>query len=182
MNTKNVARGLVSRFQRLLLALLVATVLFGSFPVGKAHAWAYSVPTGRPGAAGAPTIYVGKLPNLTLYSQTGPTAYRSPASPGAQTVMAVYTVQRWNGSTWAKVTQSGPFVRQISATQQYVNFPAAYILPTISNGSVRVVWSFVWGTSTGTQLGTLVLVPSLASDHVCLIQRCVSVPGYFQIW
>jgi hypothetical protein len=38
MNTKNVARTLVSKLKRVLLAALVAIVLFSSLPVGEAHA------------------------------------------------------------------------------------------------------------------------------------------------
>jgi hypothetical protein len=40
MNTKKFSRGMVSKLQRTLLAMLVVIVLFGSLPVGKAHAQA----------------------------------------------------------------------------------------------------------------------------------------------
>jgi hypothetical protein len=188
MNTKNVARRMASKVQRTLVSALILMVLFSTFPTGKASAWAYDSWSLRPGAVSAPAINVSNLRlgdgniYLTLLSNTGAVAYRSPASTGAQNVAAVYTVQKWNGASWVNVTKKGPFIGQISATQSYLVFNPVYITLSPTNGYMRIVWSFVWSTTTGVQLGGTNLVSNLANDYVCLRPRCFSYTGYFQVW
>jgi hypothetical protein len=186
MKTKAASHVLVLRPRTLLLAVLAVIILFGTFPVRHAHAWGYGGSSGKPGAAVAPQIYVadlyqGNVSRFTLMSDAGPIAYRSPASTGAQDVLAMYTVEWWNGSSWVILTQSGPHLQRIGATEKYTIFPSVYFQPNFNQGSFRVTWVFAWSTSTGTQLGATMLVPNAKEDHVCLTKRCISVPGYFWV-
>jgi len=181
------SNGLASKIQKIAVFVLALVVLFSALPAGKAYAWSYATPSGRPGAASIPTIYVGDLympwgsTQFTLYGSTGPIAYRSPGSTGAQTVAAVYTVQKLVGSSWVTTATAGMFTGQIGATQSSYRFPTPYIQPVESRGYFRVTWTFVWHSSTGTYLGGTNVVSNLATDHVCVTtsRLCFTAAGYF---
>lgn len=188
MFAKSVVKGSLGKLQKVLLVAAALVVLMAGLPVGQAYAWSYANLSGRPGSVGIPTIYIGDLlmpwgsTQFTLYGNTGPVAYRSPASTGAQQVSAVYTVQTLVGSSWVNTATTGVFYGQISAAQGSYRFPAPYIQPVASRGIFRVSWSFVWSTSTGVSLGATNVISHLASDHVCVTPHrlCKSYPGYFQ--
>ena len=178
---------LVSTFQRILLAVLVVMVVLGSAPVSKAHAWTYGASTGRPGSVILPTIYVGDLlmpwglRQFTLYGSTGPLAYRSPATTGAQAVAARYVVEKWNGSAWVMTTQTGVLTGTIAAGQRAYRFAAPYIQPVASRGYFRITYIFAWSAN-GVGLGGTSVMGNLTSDHVCVTpyRLCQSYAGFFR--
>lgn len=189
MSAKTGFRGLVGKLHKTLMVALVLVVLFSSLPIGKAYAWSYANPISRPGAVSVPpAIYIGDLmmpwgsTAFTLYGSTGPVAYRSPGSSGAQIVGAQYFVQTWNGSRWVNTAQTGTFTGQISASQTYYRFPAPYIQPLVSRGTFRVMYTFVWTTTAGATLGATNVLPNLKNDHICVttLRLCQTSAGYFQ--
>ncbi|MEO5887567.1 MAG: hypothetical protein ABIQ77_07885 [Anaerolineales bacterium] len=197
MNTKNVSRGMVSKLQKTLLAVLMVMVLFGSLPAGKAHAWTYMNPVARPGRVYVPTTITVQDIRFacttdrngitscnyayTLSSPTGPVIYRSPASTGAQAVAAQYQMEQWDGSKWVAISRQGPFIGQIGSLQNYYTFPAPSLSPVgAGRGYYRVTWTFAWSTTTGVSLGGVSVVPNLATDHACatIYRLCQTFPGY----
>ena len=178
---------LSSTLQRVVLAVLVVMVLLGSAPVSKARAWAYSAPTGRPGAVIPPTISIADLympsglRQFTLLGNTGPLVYRSPASTGAQNVGAMYVVEKWDGYKWVISARSGPLSGMIAAGQTAYRFAAPYIQPIASRGYFRVSFVFSWSAN-GVNLGTTSILGNLTSDHVCVTRYrlCQSYAGFFR--
>jgi hypothetical protein len=185
----------MSKLQRVLLAVLLVIMLFGSIPLGRAHAWSYAKLSSRPGAVIVPTVYISDLPagnnilSLTLTNSsvsTGPVVYRSPATTGDQIILAAYGVEMWNGAGWVPFAYSpmGVLRLTIRANQSSVVFPNLYIQPPVMPaGYYRVTWSFVWGTTTGAALGSTNVVSNLTTDHVCgsTNRWCRAYVGYFQL-
>ena len=139
-------------FRKVIVACAAAVSLGAAvMPSTQTSAWSYDAPSGSRGNVSLPTIYVGDLlmpsgyTQFTLYSNTGPTAYRSPAASGVQTVRARYRVEYWNGAAWTVTTQSPLLTGQIGSSQTGVVFTGAYLQPTIARGS-----SESRGHSTGT--------------------------------
>lgn len=167
---------------------LAATVAAIGTTVGEASAWSYQLNSGQGGNITLPTVAVGDLvmpsggTRFTLYSDTGPIAYRSPASTGAQTVNARYSVQKWNGSAWINVASSPLLTGQIGAVQTGVQFTRAYLQPIEARGYFRLTWGFDWYNASGTRIGSAFGTSNLTSDHVCVtrIRLCQSSAGFVQ--
>jgi hypothetical protein len=163
-------------------------------PAAPALGVRWSVPSfeGQIGAVSLPTVYVGDLgdvagvfsPGLTalrFFTQSGPTAYRSPALPGAQTVHAVYLLEYQFENQWRVVVPSGVLVGVIGPEQDGVTFVRAELRPwPMARGYWRVTWGFVWYSSLGNQVASAIMTSDRAEDHVCLTtaRLCVSGPGY----
>lgn len=193
MNTKLASRGLVSRFQRILLAILVVLTALGSLPVAKAHAWMYYYVAGKPGAVSVPMVRIGdsllqtnlgKVLSLKVDSNFQYVfAYRSPATTGDQDVMATYTLELLTTSGWVRFSEQRVYGR-IKAGQSYVALPALVLNPSSPlPGTYHITWGFLWATTTGVQLGSTIVVSDRTNDYTCLttIYRCGINPGYFQI-
>ena len=168
-----------------LLCTLAVVAGVGLVTASSASAWAYAARTGSPGAVGVPNVSVADLsqgygPQLTFLTSTGATAARSPRTTDSQNVALIYSIQRWNGSSWSLVT-SQSHVRRLPAGQASLAFPALFVQPSPARyGYWRVEYAFSWATTTGVTLGTAIVTPDRVSDHGCVTQYrpCVSYPGY----
>ena len=169
------------------IALLLCVIVAGLVPQ-HADAWAYSGTSKRIGSVVPPTIYIADLlmPSgytaFTLYGDTGPAVYRSPASTGAQIVKAQYIVQMWDGSKWVNSAVTQVFTGQIAANQTSYRFPAPYVQPSVARGTFRFTWAFDWLTTSGTLLGSTYVISDRTSDHVCVTRSrlCQSYVGSFR--
>jgi hypothetical protein len=185
----------MSKVQKALVGAVILAMLFGALPTGKAHAWTYRNIVGRPGAVSVPTVRFG---DTLLQTSAGPIAaprfdsagryvyvYRSRATSGDQIVKAVYTLQRWSGSSWVGIAQQGMMTRVIRAGQSYVAFPALDISPSNFRRSYyyRVTWAVGWATPAEATLGGTMVVSNLATDHRCVTTRylCTAYAGYVLI-
>jgi hypothetical protein len=176
---------------RMLMLVVALTMLMISLPLDRAHAWSHTAGTGTRGNISLPSIHIGDLympvgmTQFTLYGETGPIVYRSPASTGSQTITAMYYVEKWDASSsrWV-ITAVSPnlLTGQISANQVGVQLAAPYIQPVQARGYFRFSWFFEWRTSTGVKLGDTVIHSNLVADHVCQTpyRLCQSNSGYFQ--
>ncbi len=182
------------RIRRVLTVGLMAvltTAGLGLASASPASAWVYdsASTSGRPGAVTAVNqivladIYVSPgVQNATFLSNTGPTITRSPATSGAQDAYVLYTIQRWNGSAWAQVTQGAGYGRIPAGTSQ-VRLPAMYIIPTSAKGYYRVTETFYWfAGGTNTQLGRSAIIPDQVSDQGCITtsRPCAAYAGYIR--
>lgn len=176
------------RYRRLLhsaAALFLAITILATHQT--ASAWSLKTVQGRPGSAIVSNIAVADLlmpagySAFTLLGETRPFAYRSPAFSGGQIIQALYVVQRWNGSAWVNVANSGLIRRQISSTQPGAYFPAPYIQPAISKGYFRLLYIFDYYTAAGVALGRSWVIPNLVTDHKCVTPKrpCAVAAGYF---
>jgi hypothetical protein len=194
MFTKAVSRRSVGLFQKALIVLLALAVLFVSLPLDRAYAF-YSVPqNGKAGSVSLPTIYVGDkassctriynstvcAPTFTLYGETGPIAYRSPAFAGSQIVQAIYVVERWDGSNWVATAKSDVLQGQIGLGQTSVQFVKPHMQVQVAQGYFRFSWLFSWLSSTGAVYGSTIVVSNLTTDHVCVTpaRLCQVYPGF----
>lgn len=171
------------------IALMLCAIVVGLVPQ-RAEAWAYSGTSGRIGSVTLlPTISIGDLlmPSgytaFTLYGNTGPEVYGSPASVGAQIVNAQYIIQTWDGSKWVNSAVTPVFTGHIAANQTSYRFPTPYVQPRMARGAFRFTWAFDWLINPGTTLlGSTYVITNQMSDHVCLTQSrlCQSYAGYFR--
>ena len=183
-----VIRGSLGKLHKFLLVGLTLIVLFVSLPLDRAYAWSYAPVSGRRGSVSLPTIYIGDLympygmTQFTLYGNTGPLAYRSPASSGTQIVKGKYLVEKWDGNRWVVSAQSTLFQGQILSTQTSLRFPAPYIQPVLARGTFRFTFALDWYTTGGALLGSTFIRSNLVSDHVCVTPHrlCKSYAGYFR--
>lgn len=163
---------------------LATTVGMLGVAAPSASAWQYSQPY-RQGTVTLPTVYVADLIQpagnvaFTLMSNTGPVAYRSPATTGVQTVNSRYYVQIWTTGGWANSAHSPLMTGQLNSGLSTVTFPRAYLQPLQTRGYFRVTWAFDW-YSNGSLIGSTSVVSHLTSDHVCVTQSrlCQSSAGY----
>lgn len=150
-----------------------------------ASAWTYQPVSGSLGNVSLPTVNVGDLysggyTKFTFYSNTGPIAYRSPASPGTQVVKAKYSVEQWYNNRWVTVSWSSLLTGQIGSTQTGVQFQSLYLEPSNARGYFRVTWAFDWYTPQGTLLGSTYVLANQTTDHTCVTTArwCQVQPDY----
>jgi len=167
------------------VATISAIALTAVSTVDSASAWSYATPSGRPGSVGVATIYVGDLysngqTNFTLYGNVNVTANRSPGSTGAQTVAVRYYVQQFVNGQWVNAASSPVLTGTIGASQTSVRFAPPYLRPSVARGYTRLLYVFAWVDSAGRPLGSVSVVPNLASDLVCVTQvrLCQASAGY----
>ncbi|WP_328966330.1 hypothetical protein [Streptomyces sp. NBC_00239] len=166
------------------LVVILLVTLFG--PVTPAGAWA-PAETGQPGKVELPKVSVTDLKyswqptTLTFLSDVGPTANRSPAHAGAQTIILLFIIQRLDDQQNWVVVSKKDLSSTITAQQPAVSFPAVYIQPTVSTaGAYRFVFSFGWYIPpTMAPLGT----SDWTADHVCVtpLRTCTSNGTYVQL-
>lgn len=171
------------------LGALVATLVAGN--AGTAQAWTYSLAQGSAGSVSLPTINVSDtylyaggtyVATLTIDSTIGPLVYRSPATTGAQDVVAVYSLERWNGAAWTTQAQ-GTASARIGAGYGSVRMPRASFMPTSGKGIYRVTWAFAWKVpGASANLGGGVLTANSTSDFACItpLRPCRVSAGYVQ--
>ena len=191
MPTRVRSHKLVAKPFRILMLVLALAILFISLTLDQAYAWSHTMGSGTKGNVSVPSIHIGDLYmpygmiQFTLFAETGPIVYRSPASSGSQIVTALYYVERWDlsSSRWI-ITAVNPYILtgQIGANQLGVQLPAPYMQPVQARGYFRFSWYFEWRTSAGVKLGDTVIHSNLVADHVCLTpyRLCQSNSGYFQ--
>ena len=188
MFAKVVSGKLFGKFQKTLMVAVALILLFGSLPVDKAYAWSITPQSGKGGSVVLPQIHIGDqyMPygqtQFTLYSQTGPVVYRSPAAAGAQTVSLVYVLETYVNGKWVFVTQSKVFNQQIGAAQVGTIFPALYVQPLVARGYFRLSYFVGWKDANGAGLGHSLVSSNLASDYKCVttVRWCRTAPGWFQ--
>lgn len=162
-----------------LVVILLVTLFGPATPAG--------AETGQPGKVELPKVSVDDLKyswqptRLTFLSNVGPTAYRSPAYAGAQTINGLFTIERLDDQQNWVIISKKDLSGTITAQQPAVSFPAVYIQPTVSKASAyRFMFSFSWYIpGTVTPLGT----SSWLADHVCVtpLRTCTSYGTYVQL-
>jgi hypothetical protein len=182
--------------RRLSGLVLIATGLLSVAGADTASAVGASNVTGRPGAVSvyAPqvkatdfptTIYYsinGVLTPLPVYkrafSTSGAIVGRSPASGASQTVVAMYSLQKWSGTAWVSVVNSGKYYATLSGTITQARFPAWSVAPTAqSGGTYRVVYLVTWfNTSTAGLLASELVFPNRAGETACATARLRCTP------
>jgi len=188
--TRRTARGIGRRI--VVLGAMVATLVAGTAgTAGTAQAWTYTYAGGSAGSVTLPRInvrdtylYAGGMyvATLTIDSTIGPLVYRSPATTGAQDVVAIYSLERWNGSAWTTQAQ-GQASGRITAGYTSVRLPRASFMPTSGKGIYRVAWAFAWKVpGASSTLGTGILNANSTSDFACItnLRPCQVSPGYVQ--
>ena len=104
--------------------------------------------------------------------QGGPVVSRTTPS-GAQSVSVTYTVQRWNGSAWAHVTNmSGSST--IAAGAVSAKLPNLSVLPNAGSGYYRVQLALTWTSPIGAVQGSMNAQMSQSGDYVCSTSRTCS--------
>ncbi len=176
-------RALLTAFTAVLL------VLIGVASAGSASAWTYS---NRSSVPVLPTIYqvqgahynsgsavTGPMWRPWVY-QSGPIASRTTPT-GAQSVSVTYTVQRWNGSAWAHVTNvSGSAT--IAAGSVSAKLPNLSVLPNAGSGYYRVQLALTWTSPIGAVQGSMNAQMSRSGDYVCSTSRtCTAYAGQVYI-
>jgi len=195
MNTKLASRGMMSKLQRTLLAVLVVMILFGSLPVGKAHAWrsVYTLPT---------NVTLSPI-NVLAGSNAGQIAIwvngRGPVMPsnniqwGNYKIVYRYQLEQWltqsNGSTaWSLITtQVNPDipVSMGTGTTVFLNDVNFWITKN-ATGIFRVTYKIWWVNSSGATFAYAEIVPTLANDFSCQPYLLWGIPcqtgsGWFKI-
>lgn len=172
-----------------LVALTAAFVLGTLGTAPPASAWTPEATAGRPGRVELPQIQVSDVGNtasdqrLTFHASERPQVLRSPATAGsdAQDVLAVYDLERWDGSQWVRVDRQ-VHRGQILPGENAIAFPMVWIQPTTDQGSYRAVFGFSWSPTAdpGRVLGEQRSVSSGTADYTCGgIQRaCEPRTGY----
>jgi hypothetical protein len=170
----------------LTLVMLAAGVLTSARP---ADAWYRANALRRPGPVAVPTPFVvdeydGFVLHLHWRTHQGPLVYRSPATRGPQTVMAIYTIQDWTPSFgWTNTTRQVTQVYTIPRGQRAVRLPKLDLAPTNTRGYFRVQYAIAWSNArTGASLGGSLIMPNLATDHTCetLSRPCVTGAGFIR--
>jgi hypothetical protein len=183
----------MSRVRRIVtVATAVAAFVTLTMQASPAHAWVYAGTAGRPGGVTIPQVSMadmqvqtsyGPVTTFTLMSDTGPTVGRSPATSGAQDVLAIYYVQWSSGGPWETV--ANPVVTaRIPSGSASVRLPAVYIHPNSPKGYYRMAFGFTWNVAgTSTSLGTSFVMPDRTSDHRCITpyRRCAVYAGYARV-
>lgn len=123
------------------------------------------------------------ITSLTIESAANPIAYRSPRTTGAQDVIAVYVLERWNGSAWATFSSTRVSGR-IPAGASGVRLPRVGFTPGGNTGYYRAHWVFAWKVAGRvTNLGSLIVMADRASDFGCSspLRPCEVGPGYLHV-
>jgi hypothetical protein len=155
---------------------------------GETNAWSYAAVQGRAGTVAAPRVsmidtYI--MPGVlapTIMSSAELIAYRSPATNGAQDVVAIYSIERWNGSSWYQVTSQVQRGR-IPQGSSGVRLRQLCIQPNSAMGYYRVQFAVAWAAAgNSNQLGNVVVTPSVASDFACNspYRPCETAAGWFR--
>jgi len=181
-------RARFSSARRLATAAAGALALLG-LTTAPASAWQYTGTIGSAGAVeSAPQIQVADLfvasaASLTLMTESGPVVRRSPATRGAQIVVVVYSVQRYDGAQWLLVTHQRSLAR-VPAGVQRMRLANAYLQPLQSRGYFRVQMVCGWfAAGNGAKLGSTVLTPDAAADHRCITRSrpCQASAGFVRL-
>jgi hypothetical protein len=196
MFTKFSSRGSVTKFQKTLIIAIALAVLFLSIPLEQAQAFYVGQAEGTVGKIVLPVIYAGDIhitcvkiyaatvcpPVFTLYAQTGPVLYRSPAFAGSQIVQGMYVVEQWDGSKWLPIAQSNLLQAQIGATKEKVSLAQPYMPLTVGQGYFRFTWIFSWFSSKGDRLGSTIVLSNNKSEHECVTpaRLCLSYDGFIR--
>jgi hypothetical protein len=177
------------RIVRTTFAALVTTVavVLATLSLTATSASAYT-PTNT-GRVGAVTVYraagthmeacVGCGYYTPAINVPGPVVGRSPATSGAQNLVAIWQVQYWDGARWVQLVNKQLSFR-INAGQSAIRLPQqAFILRQA--GYLRVNLAFAWGTLAGTQLGSKVVEMNQQGDYTCATSMpCQTGPGW--VW
>ena len=175
---------------RILLALI--TTLAALLVAPSADAYTHSS-TGSPGRVTAYRVQGTHYPVWTPYGTSwspglrtpGPTVYRSPATTGAQTVVVIIQVKRWDGYAWRNVQQR---TREytIWTGQSGIRTGDWDLIPTALNrGQWTVSMAIVWGRrSTGAGLGTRTIYMNQQGDYECAttFSTCYAGAGWVNVW
>lgn len=166
-------------------ALLVAAIAGALSLAVAVPANAYTT-TARSNVPVNPTVYqvqgrhydAGQSVTGPMYKpwiyQPGPLVHRT-APSGTEYVKVTYTVQKWNGSSWATVgtqTKSG----SISSGVTSLRLPALSMLPSgYSGGYFRVSESITWTNPIGAVIGSMSVSMNQSGDYTCSTTRSCSV-------
>lgn len=181
-----IKKGATGNTRRALLVGAIAGLL--SMAVA-APAGAYTV-TSRSNVPVSPTIYqvqgrhydAGQAVTGPMYQpwvyQPGPVVYRTTSS-GTEYVRVTYTVQKWNGSSWANVgtqNRSGQIGSSVTSTQ----LPALSMTPSGYNGGYfRVLESITWTNAIGAVTGSMNVSMNSSGDYTCRTTRtCTAGAGW----
>lgn len=179
-----------TRLRTVLAVLLTLLAVSTTIGADQAQAWTRAVSQGRPGSLNLPYVRAYDEGQYTTYgpylafSSARPTVYRSPATSGAQDVMGLYTIQRWNGSSWSNVTSQRTAAYRIPAGYSYVQLPGVSRAPSTQRGYFRVVWVFAWADArSGASLGSTSIVPAHSGDLRCATtaRPCSASAGWVRI-
>lgn len=176
--------------RRLLLAIAVALVSVLASAT-RADAYQYAIQNGSSGRViETSPMYVADLNGpygavQTFGTNSGPLVARSPWTTGTQSVIALYTLQRWSGSTWYNVTQ-GSSSGRISPGQTAIRFGRFTTQPTpmqAGAGSYRLAIAFSWADAAGRNLGSSVIVSRHYGDFQCVTRGryCESMGSYVSV-
>ena len=171
-----------------MLLALVATVALGTLQAAPASAYTVRK-NGSPGKVVGYQVQGSHWDTCptTAYScfspwvvGSGPVVYRSPASTGKQGIVAVYRLQRWNGSAWAHQADR-THVRYLPRGDNRLRMPRVDFLPNAA-GYFRVIVGIAWGNADGTRsFGAKVLKYNQAGDYSCNTRfPCEAGAGY--VW
>jgi hypothetical protein len=172
----------------LIAAAVLAVIVFAGVALpAPASAWEYTRVTGQAGEVWLPPVYPFEDHRFTTYGPAvyittfdGPYVYRSPATSGAQDVMGVYLVERWNSSTskWDVVSRQDTPIYTIPAGQKGIYLPRLWRSPggnqLYNRGYFRVQWIIAWGAAGNASLGSTILSPDRAGDLRCrsMVRPC----------
>jgi hypothetical protein len=171
----------------------LSVTLIALVSAGDAAAWKYGSTTGLRGqVTSTPQISVADCelrvsnipyPILTIQGNRGPIVTRSPATTGAQNVSVFYSIERWSGSAWGRIT-SASGTQTLAAGSNAVRLPYLYVQPTTGVGSVRVVMWFTWtDAASGRTLARTAVLPSRTGDFACVTPKrsCAAYSSYIRI-
>ena len=155
-------------------------------------AWQQSNAAGSPGTVtNLSTAYAGDVYQtgtklFTMWADTAPIVYRSPAAAGAQTVRLRYLLERWTGSTWAIAASSNVMTGGISSAQNGVRFQTApRLTPQATTGYFRLSYAIDWSNAYGTVVASTFVTSNASSDHACGTvnpnRYCISYGNYVYV-
>jgi len=162
---------------------------------------AHAIGTG--GVAGAPGYVVVNVPQTigteaqvvisynpyitapySVFSTNGAVAYRSAATNDAQTIRAVYYLQKYGSAGWENLFSSPAFDGVVVGDITGAEFPSWAASPTAqSAGSYRFVYAISWFDSLGQLIGFAEYFPNLPGETQCGTQtiRCVPYAGWIDM-
>lgn len=169
----------------------LASAVLALAAAAPAHAWQQTNQAGSPGdVRNLATVYVGDVYDgsagtkfFTVWAGNAPDVYRSPSATGAQHVLMVYAVERWNGSVWQVLQTSSVQRGDIAANQSGVRFAVApNMRPAVSTGYFRLSYVVEWYDANWRLVARTNVVATAATDVVCGVvnpnRRCTTGPGW----
>lgn len=142
-------------------------------PVAINTLYSHSIPTSGP--------YSIPIRNTWVQHVRATVVTRSPATTGAQAVLVVHNLERWNGQGWTLQLSRRETATIPRGVQRVTVRGAQWVLP-LARGTYRVQSGVAWGVLNGRGLGAVAAYPNRTSEHQCgdAANRCVAGPGWFR--